>query len=98
MAKKSILLLISDSLVRSVISETLERAGYLVFPTGDLGSAVDWLKSCSPDLLITRPYVSGMTGHEAAKYLHGKPGHARSDPGRVSRRCSAGVQRVARRF
>jgi DNA-binding response OmpR family regulator len=72
MAKKSILLLISDSLVRTVISETLERAGYLVFPTGDLGSAVDWLKRYSPDLLITRPYVSGMTGHEAAKYLRGK--------------------------
>jgi DNA-binding response OmpR family regulator len=72
MPNRSILLLISDSLVRSVIGETLERAGYLIFPTGDLGSAVDWLKRGSPDLLITRPFVSGMTGHEAAKYLRGK--------------------------
>jgi DNA-binding response OmpR family regulator len=72
MPNKTILLLISDSLARSVIGETLEHAGYLIFPTGDLGSAADWLKRCSPDLLITRPFVSGMTGHEAAKYLRGK--------------------------
>ena len=72
MPNKTILLLISDSLARLVIGETLERAGYLIFPTGDLGSAADWFKRCAPDLLIVRPFVSGMTGHEAAKYLRGK--------------------------
>jgi DNA-binding NtrC family response regulator len=72
MPNRTILLLISDSLVRSVIGETLERAGYLIFPTGDVGSATDWLKRCSPDLLIARPFVSGMTGYEASKYLRGK--------------------------
>jgi DNA-binding NtrC family response regulator len=59
----------SDPLVRSVFGETLERAGYLVVPTGDLGSALDRLKESAPNLLITRTYVSSMPGHEAAKYL-----------------------------
>jgi len=44
----------------------------MVVPTGDLGSAVDWLKDCTPELLIIRPYVSDMQGHDAAKYLQTK--------------------------
>lgn len=69
MMNATILLLISDPLVRSVVCEMLGREGYVVLPTGDLGSAVDELKKCTPDLLITRSYVSSMPGHEAAKYL-----------------------------
>ena len=72
MSKKTILLLMSDPLVRAVVCETLESAGYLVVPTGDLGSALDWLKQCTPDLLITRSYVSSLPGHEAASYLRAK--------------------------
>ena len=68
----TILLLISDRLVRSVISEILEHEGYVIMPAGDLGSAVDWLERSKPDLLITRTYVSSMPGHEAAKYLRKK--------------------------
>lgn len=64
--------MVSDSLVRSVIQEMLEREGYVVFPAGDLGKAQDWLNDCKPDLLITRTYVSSMPGHEAAKYLRNK--------------------------
>ena len=74
---KSILLLVSDSLVLSVMQETLEREGYLVFPAGELGTAVNWLKDTKPDLLITRTYISGMPGHEAAKYLRNKCPHMR---------------------
>lgn len=70
--RTTILLLISDRLVRSVVCETLEHEGYVVVPTGDLGTAVDWLKLCTPDLLITRTYVASMPGHEAAKYLRTK--------------------------
>ena len=69
---KSILLLVSDSLVLSVMQETLEREGYMVFPAGELGTAVNWLNDSTPDLLITRTYISGMPGHEAAKYLRNK--------------------------
>ncbi|MGA3190014.1 MAG: response regulator [Bryobacteraceae bacterium] len=68
----TILLLVSDPVARSVLQETLERAGYTVLATGDLGQAVDRLKEISPDLLITRPYVQGLPGHDAAIYLRTK--------------------------
>ena len=68
----TILLLVSDPLVRSVLQETLEHAGYTVVTAGDLGNAVDRLKEMTPDLLITRTYVEGMTGHDAATYLRTK--------------------------
>ena len=67
--KTTILLLVSDPLVRSVLKETLEDEGYMVRATGDLGQAVDRLKESVPDLLITRTYVASMSGHEAAMYL-----------------------------
>ena len=70
--KTTILLLVSDPVVRSVLQETLEREGYTVRATGDLGQAVDRLTVCTPDLLITRTYVEGLPGHEAAMYLRTK--------------------------
>ena len=68
----TILLLVSDPIVRSVLEETLEREGYTVLPTSDLGQAVDRLKHCTPDLLMTRTYVQGLSGHDAAVYLRAK--------------------------
>jgi DNA-binding NtrC family response regulator len=68
----TILLLISEPLVRQVIREVVERAGYLVMSTGDLGTAVDRLDECRPDLLIISPYVETISGHEAAKYLQSR--------------------------
>lgn len=70
--KTTILLLVSDPLVRTVMEETLGRAGYTVIAVGDLGGAVARLTEVTPDLLITRTYVQGMTGHDAAKYLRTK--------------------------
>ena len=70
--KTTILLLVSDLIVRSVVQEALEREGYVVRATGDLGKAVDRLKEVRPDLLITRTYVQGLPGHDAAKYLQTK--------------------------
>ena len=70
--KTTILLLVSDPVVRSILKETLEREGYTVLASGDLGQAVDWLKECTPDLLITRTYVESLPGHEAAMYLRTK--------------------------
>lgn len=77
MAEKSpmestILLLISEPLVRQVMREALERAGYVVLATGDLGSAVDRLMESKPDLLIVPPYVETIAGHQAAKYLQSR--------------------------
>jgi len=72
LSRTTILLLVSDPVVRSVLKETLEREGYVVLSTGDLGQAVDRLSECSPDLLITRTYVDSLPGHEAAMYLRTK--------------------------
>src|SRR5580693_430256 len=68
----TILLLISEPLVRVVIEEFLERAGYLVMATGDLGAAVNRIGEATPDLLILSPYVESITGHQAAKYLQSR--------------------------
>ena len=70
--KTTILLLVSDPVVRSILKETLEREGYTVLASGDLGQAVDWLNRCTPDLLLTRTYVESLPGHEAAMYLRTK--------------------------
>jgi len=70
--KSTILLLVSDPVVRAVLQETLEGAGYTVLSTGELGQAVDRLKRSTPDLLITRTYVQNLTGHDAAIYLRTK--------------------------
>jgi CheY-like chemotaxis protein len=68
----TILLLSSDPVVRSVMTEALEHAGYIVLATGDLGGAVDRLTSADIDLLITHPYIENIPGHEAAKYLRSR--------------------------
>ncbi len=68
----TILLLVSDPLVRSVLQDTLEHEGYTVVTAGDLGTAVDRLTEVTPDLLITRTYVEGMSGHDAATHLRTK--------------------------
>jgi CheY-like chemotaxis protein len=70
--QSTILLLISEPLARLVIQEVLERAGYLVMATGDLGTAVDRISECLPDILIISPYVETITGHQAAKYLQSR--------------------------
>jgi CheY-like chemotaxis protein len=68
----TILLLTSDPEVRSVMQDLLEHEGYLVVAEGSLGGAVDRLKDLQPDLLIIRPYISSMPGHDAAIYLRTK--------------------------
>ncbi len=72
MAHSTILLLDSDPLMRTVLHETLERAGYLVVNVGDVGAAVDRLKEMRPDLLIIRPQISSMPGQMAAHYLRSR--------------------------
>jgi DNA-binding NtrC family response regulator len=67
--ESTILLLVSESLGRLVMQELLERAGYVVMATGDLGTAVDRMGECRPDVLIISPYVETLSGHQAAKYL-----------------------------
>ena len=68
----TILLLISDRLVLTVIKETLEREGMFVAAAGDIGLAVDRMAETPPDLLIAGAYTSEISGHEAATYLRSK--------------------------
>jgi DNA-binding response OmpR family regulator len=68
----SILLLASDPLMRTILHETLERAGYVVVDANDVGQAVDRIKEMRPDLLLIRPYISSMPGHAAATYLRSR--------------------------
>jgi DNA-binding response OmpR family regulator len=68
----TILLLSSEPLVRTILTEALRRAGYVVEPTGSFGTAVDLLADGGIDLLIIRPHVDSMSGYEAAKYLHAR--------------------------
>jgi DNA-binding NtrC family response regulator len=65
----AILLLISEPVVRLIIRELLDRAGYFVIATGDVGAAVDRIHESKVDLLIVSPYVDSITGYAAAKYL-----------------------------
>ena len=65
-------LLISDRDMRVIIQDVLASQGYLVEAAGDIGVAVDRLKESTLDLLIIRPYISTMPGHEAAEYLRTK--------------------------
>jgi DNA-binding NtrC family response regulator len=68
----AILLLISDPDMRSVIRDSLASQGYLVLPAAEIGYAIDRLKEGQPDLLIIRPYINSMPGHEAVKFLRTK--------------------------
>lgn len=68
----TILLLVSDPLMRDVLRDALHSAGYLVVIATDLGEAVDRLREIRPHLLVTRPYISSMSGQTAADYLRTK--------------------------
>jgi DNA-binding NtrC family response regulator len=67
-----ILLLGSEPIVRLVMTEALQRAGYVVLATGSLGTAVDMLGDGNIQLLIIPPYIDNVPGHEAAKYLRSR--------------------------
>jgi len=68
----TILLLISDPVVRAAVRDALQHGGYLVTSVGDLGTAVDRMKEGTPDLLMIRSYIEDIPGYDAAKYLRTK--------------------------
>jgi len=71
-ATATILLVDSDPVMRAAFRDALQSPGYWILEAGDLGVAVDRLNEGQPDLLIIRPYISGMTGRTAANYLRSK--------------------------
>jgi DNA-binding response OmpR family regulator len=75
--RTTILVFHSAPVVRTVIREILEREGYVVRATGDLGIAVDMVRESPPDLLLIDVYVADIAGHDAAVYLRQKCPHMR---------------------
>ena len=75
--RTTILVFHSAPIVRTVIREILEREGYVVRATGDLGIAVDMVRESPPDLLLIDVYVADIAGHDAAVYLRQKCPHMR---------------------
>jgi DNA-binding response OmpR family regulator len=73
----TILVFHSAPVVRGVIREILEREGYVVRATGDLGVAVDMLRETPADLMLIDVYVGDINGHDAALYLCEKNPHMR---------------------
>ncbi len=71
----TILLFHSAPLVRKVLREILEKEGYVVRATGDLGIAVDMARESSPNLLVIDVYVADINGHDAALYLRQRHPH-----------------------
>jgi DNA-binding response OmpR family regulator len=68
-AGATILLLASEPVIRKVIRSALESGEFLVLSAGDVGSAMDLLKRCTPDLLMVRHYLEDTPGHDAAIYV-----------------------------
>jgi CheY-like chemotaxis protein len=68
----TILLVCSSAIMREVLKESLQNERYNVLAVNGLGGAVDRLKEVSPDLLIVRPYLDNIDGHDAAVYLRTK--------------------------
>jgi DNA-binding response OmpR family regulator len=69
---ETLLVFHSAPVVRTVIHEILQREGYVVRATGDLGIAVDMVRESPPDLLLIDVYVADISGHDAAVYLREK--------------------------
>jgi DNA-binding response OmpR family regulator len=67
--RETILVFHSAPVVRNVIREILQREGYVVRATGDLGIAVDMVRETPPDLMLIDIYVGDINGHDAAVYL-----------------------------
>ena len=67
--RPAILLLASDPLTRRVLRRTLDTQDYCIMTAEDLDSAEELLRNFNPDLLIVRPYIQNVSGHEAAAYL-----------------------------
>lgn len=65
----TILILGSEPVIRKAIRQALESEGYCVLTADDVAEAEDWLKRCTPDLLIVRHYTESISGHDAATYL-----------------------------
>ena len=66
-----IVVLDAEPVVRSVVSDILERGGYAVQAIETLQDAIGIVKDMPPDLLITNVNLPGVSGMDAMKLLKG---------------------------
>ena len=71
-SNQTILLLVSDPVMKEALRDAIASGGYQVVIATELGAAVDRVREVWPDLLITRPYINSMPGQTAATYLRSK--------------------------
>jgi DNA-binding NtrC family response regulator len=65
----TILVLDAEEVIGSVVTKILKREGYTVQTAGDMPTAVEAVRDCRPDLLLTNLYIPGISGHDAARFL-----------------------------
>ena len=65
-----ILLVDDEPHVVRILRLALERAGYRVDQAGDGREALDYLRICEPDVLITDIDMPRMTGRELCIHIH----------------------------
>lgn len=69
-----LLIVDDDSAVREGLKLALELKGYDVALAADAESAIDWLATSTPALVILDWQLPGMSGSEAAGYIRGRFG------------------------
>lgn len=56
-------------MVRTVVTNILEREGYTVLATDNVDEALEMVRTSAPDLLLTNVLLPTMRGHDAAALL-----------------------------
>ena len=63
----TIIVVDAEPVVRSIVTKTLEGAGYVVHGTDDVNTALDLCRMNPPALVLTNVFLPGITGHEALR-------------------------------
>jgi DNA-binding NtrC family response regulator len=69
MCAAKIVVVDGEPTVRSVMTRILKRAGYDVQSASNAQTALELIKTSTPDLVITNVYLPGITGHDAMKLI-----------------------------
>ena len=70
---KVILVVEDEQEVRKTIVEVLENNGYDVFQSGDGQEAISYLRTYTPDLVISDIMMPNVDGYEVLKYIKNNP-------------------------
>lgn len=65
----TILVMDAEPVVRTTVTNILEREGYTVLSTDSVDEALEIVKTAAPELLLTNVVLPAMRGHDAAALL-----------------------------